>query len=249
MLKNLVPSNRKYSDDPAEQAFCAFTERRSLKLGAALVTLFRTERCGRLTDLQDFVWEQALDFVAPLEPSDRDELTRANTGLPWAGRLDIGLYWRLMYAAHVEKLIDANALGSDVPSMRRPLKQVVSATALLVGQLVKTGGGHDPDFLAALTAPGTTAIGRVLYQGVIDRAGGEIRVRTRVPRAPKPLEPAVRVLAESAPAVVEGYDFEGRLIVSRETPPAASGGLAWNLDTKSGRWNAVVWPWQIEPFT
>ncbi|HJV32577.1 MAG TPA: hypothetical protein VJ694_00975 [Patescibacteria group bacterium] len=248
MLENLVPSNRKYSDDPAEQAFCAFTERRALKLGSRLVTLISTGRCARLTDLQDFVWEQALDFVAPLEPSDRDELTRAKTGLPWAGRLDVELYWRLMYAAHVEKLIDANALGSDVPSMRRPLKQVVSSTALLVGQLVKADGGHDADFLSALSAPGTTAIGRALYQGVIERAGDEIRLRTRAPRAPKLLEPAVRVLAESVPAVVEGYDFDGRLIVSRETPPAASGSLVWNLDAKSGRWNAVAWPWQVEPF-
>ncbi len=246
MLENLVPSHRKYSEDPAEQAYCAFLEKRTLRLGAGLVRLISDDRRLRLDALQDFVWEQALDFVSPLEPSDKDELRRAGTGLPWGGRLDIELYWRLMYAAYVERLLDANAPGFHARGVRRPLKEVVSATILLLGQLAAPEGRKELDFLTALIAPATLDVGRALHQGVIDRAGREIRLRTQARHAPKPLEPAARVRSGGVAAIVEGYDFEGRVVISRETDPVDAA-LLWELNAATGRWQAAAWPWQIEP--
>jgi hypothetical protein len=247
MPEHLAPSNQKYSDDPAEQAFVTHVERRTLRLGTALIGHLSAQRIIDLASLQDFVWEQALEFVAPMEPEVRDELRRAGTDLPWAHRLDPELYWLLMYVAHVERILDTQVAVFDERTVRRPLKQVISATTILLGQLMKPEGGSDPDFLTALRKPGATSIGRSLYQGVIDRASREIRLRSGRQRAPKPLELSARVRAGNALAIVEGYGFDGSVTLSRETDPDDRGGLVWTLDVKSGRWQAKAWPWLLEP--
>lgn len=245
MLENLAPSDRKYSDDPAEQAFCAYQERRVLRLGAALIGLLNGGRIGSLDALQDFAWEQALDLVAPMEPDLRDTLIRGVPGLPWEDRHDPRLYWRLMYAAHMELLADARAPASDLRAWRRPLQPVVSSIGVLLGQLGKKPGGSDPGFLSAMFLPGATPIGNAMYRGIILRAGDQIRIRCQVPR-PVPLEPFARVRVCGTLAVVTGYGFDGTVTLSRETPPAVSGPLEWKLDPSSGRWTASAWPDRIE---
>jgi len=246
MPENLTPSKRKYSDDTAEQAFATYVERRTVRLGAALIGHLSAQRIIDVDALQDFVWEQALDFVAPMEPDIRDDLQRAGADLPWTHRHDPALYWRLMYAAQGEKFHDTEVVVFDAPATTRPLKQVVCAAAILIGQLVKPEGGSDPGFLAALRRPGSTTVGRTLYQGIIDRAGRELRLRAGLQRAPKPLELASRARMSGVLATIENYGFDGSVTVSRETEPSERGDRDWSLDVRSGRWTAVAWPWQLE---
>lgn len=245
MAERLAPSSLKHSDDPAEQAYATHAEYRARKLGAALRNHVGGGRVANLASLQDFVWEQALDFVAPLEPVVRDELRRAKTGLPWMDRLDVGLYWRLMYAAHVEGQVDAGD-GDGRRAWNRPLKHVVAAAAMLTGQLAMQDIVAKPDFLTALFAPGATRIGSLLYQGIVDRAADQIRVRRQMARAPEPLAPHARVRVSGAMAEVAGFDVDGSVVVSRETEPADRGSLDWRLDPRHGRWRAVAWPGDLE---
>lgn len=247
MLENPAPSHRKYSADPAEQAFAEHVERQTMRIGASLIGLFAGGRAVNLSSLQDLVWEQSLDFVVPLEPEIRDRLRAAQTGLPWSGRGEIELYWRLLYAGYVEFILDTRVDAFDERTVRRPIKHVVSAATILIGQMTKREGGSDPDFLAALLKPGATPIGKALYHGIVAHAGDQLRIRNGLRRAPKPLELSSRVLAGDVACLVEGYGFDGTVTVSRETSPTDPGSLAWKLDAKSGRWRADAWPWQLEP--
>ncbi len=245
MLENLAPSDRKYSDDPAEQAFCAYQERRILRLGSALVGLLTGGRIRRLDDLQDFVWEQALDFVAPMEPDVRDVLIRDVPDLPWEGRNGPRLYWRLMYAAHVELLADKARTSGDARSWRKPILPVVATTSALVGKL--TRGEPADGFLSAIFRPGATPLGNALYAGIIDRAGDQIRIRTQLPRKPVPLAPFTIVRCGDVAAEVTGYGFDGRVAVSRESEPGDRAGLDWSLDVATGRWTALAHPERLLP--
>lgn len=245
MNENFAPSDRKYSDDRAEQAYCAYLERRVMKLGTALVGLLSGGRIRTLEDLQDFAWEQALDFVAPMEPEARDALIRDVPGLPWEDRNDPRLYWRLMYAAHMEMLADAHAPTADLRAWRRPLQPIISTVGVLLGQFRKEPGGSDPGFLPAMFLPGATPLGKALYRGVIAHAGDQIRIRCQI-RRPVPLEPFARVRIGGTLAEVTGYGFAGTVTLSRETPPSVSGGLDWKLDPSNGRWTADAWPDRVD---
>lgn len=245
MLEDLAPSNQKYSDDPAMQELCAHTERWIIKIGLSLHAQMADGKIASLAALQDFAWDALQDFVVPVEASARDRLKRSGTGLPWESRLDIGLYWRLMYAAHVEAMADRHALARETDALKRPIRHALSAMTLLVGQLAKPRGGTDPHFLQAMRAPGATPIGHALYHGIVERAGYQIGLRGGLRPAAKPIELGTRVRAGNVLAELTGYGFDGSVTLSRETEPAERAGLAWMLCVADGRWQAVAWPWQI----
>ncbi|HTK60192.1 MAG TPA: hypothetical protein VL283_03235, partial [Candidatus Baltobacteraceae bacterium] len=152
------------------------------------------------------------------------------------------------YAAHMEMFMDAGVDTFDGrTATQRPLKQIASATTILLGQFMKPEGGSDPDFLTALLKPGATRIGRLLHQGIVDRASRDIRLRSGLQRAPRPMEFSSRARADGVFVTIENYGFDGSVTVSRETEPAERGDRAWRINVRSGRWTAVVWPWQLEP--
>lgn len=247
MLEDLAPSNQKYSDDPAMQEFCAHTERWILKNGISLHAQMADGKIASLAALQDFVWDALLDFMVPVEASARERLKGAGTGLPWESRLDVALYWRLMYAAHTEALADRHAPTVTTDALKRPLRHAISAMTLLVGQLTKPRGGSDPHFLQALRMPGATPIGHALYHGAVERAGYQIGLRSGLRPAAKPIELGACVRVGNVLAEICGYGFDGSVALSRETEPAERAALDWRLDVKDGRWRAVAWPWQIAP--
>jgi len=244
------------SDDPAlfpqiltgdaVRAYEAHSLQCSGKAGDALGRLLRDERFSGLPALQDTVWDLALDFVAPLEPYVRDALRAAGTGLPWAGRGDIELYWKLMYAAHIDRMTDEQDDRYQGQPLRRPVKEIVSVTAKLLNVLraAQEGGSK---YWEALSAQGSGPVGHALYIGIVERAGRQIRLRSGLLRVPKPLGIDSRVRVDDVMAQVCGYALGGDyVIVSRETEPLESAGLDWKLDVRIGRWTASAPPWRVE---
>lgn len=247
-MSGLASPNRKYSDDPAEQALCAHIERWTGAYGAALIRFFRGRSDTRVDILADFAWESGLlDLVVPLGHETRDALRRAGAGLPWNDRLSPELYWRLMYAACAEKAASADVNPADRQASRNPVRIVLSTTAVLVGQLTKPQGGSDPEFISNAFLPGTTRLGSALLQGFLDTAAHQLRLRLGRSAKPKPIEPHSRVKVGETVALLAGYGHDGRVLLDRETPPPAPQGLDWAPQPKTGRWQAWAMPWQVEP--
>ena len=231
----------------AARAYEAHGMRCAGAAGDALGRLLRDPHFGGLSALQDLVWELALDFVAPLEPHVRDGLRDAGTGLPWASRLDVELYWKLMYAAHIDRMTDEQDDRYEGQPLRRPVKETVSVAAKMLNALraMQERGG---DYWATLTAKSSGPIGHALYLGIIERAGYQIRLRSGLRRIPKPVDISALVRVGDVMAEVSGYGLGGDyVVVSRETEPSGSAGHEWKLDVRSGRWMANLPPWLVQP--
>lgn len=230
----------------AARAYEAHGLRCAGEAGDALGRLLRDEHFGGLPSLQDLVWELALDFVTPLEPHVRDGLSAAGTGLPWASRLDIELYWKLMYAAHIDRVTDGQDDKFDGQPLRRPVKETVTVAARMLNAL-RAIQERSKDYWAVLTAKSSGQVGHALYLGIIERAGYQIRLRSGLRRTPKPVEINSRVRVGDVMAEVSGYGLSGDyVVVSRETEPSQSAGLEWKLDVRSGRWMASAPPRRVE---
>jgi len=246
MAKNPALSPQILTDDAA-RAYEAHGLRCAGAAGDALGRLLRDPHFGGLPSLQDLVWELALDFVAPLEPHVRDRLRDAGTGLPWASRLDVELYWKLMYAAHIDRMTDDQDDTFDGQPLRRPVKETVSVAAKMLNAL-RAIQERSEEYWAALSAKGSGPVGHALYLGVIERAGYQIRLRSGLRRIPKPVDISAHVRVGDVMAEVSGYGLGGDyVVVSRETEPSDPAGLEWKLDVLSGRWMASAPPWRVEP--
>lgn len=251
MHQGLSPTDRKYSDDPAEQAYCVHLERWTRSYGASLLRLLAEDRSPSLHVLADFVWDRgALDLISPLTFETRDDLRQAGAGLPWADRNDPALYWRLMYAIGAEKAASADAFSSGAKGALNPIRHLMSVTMVLLGQSAKPAGGDDPDFLANAFKPGASPTGSSLLQALQSIAADQVRLRTGRHASPKPIEPFSRVKVGEVVALVKGYGHDGRILLDRETlplPAQTREGLDWNQEPKHGRWQAWVMPWLVEP--
>lgn len=245
MSKNPALSPQILTDDAA-RAYEAHGLRCAGAAGDALGRLLRDPHFGGLPSLQDLVWELALDFVAPLEPHVRDGLRDAGTGLPWASRLDIELYWKLMYAAHIDRMTDDRDDTFEGQPLRRPVKETVSIAAKLLNAL-RAIQERSEEYRATLMAKSSGPVGHALYLGIVERAGYQIRLRSGLRRAPKPVDISAPVRVGDVMAEVSGYGLGGDyVVVSRETEPSGSAGLEWKLDLRSGRWTASVPPWLVQ---
>lgn len=165
------------------------------------------------------IWEEGvLDLVSPADLRIRHELGKTETGLPWGGRGDIGLYWRIMYAAYAEylALADPGVASGEGP---RPIMDVVR---------------HCPE------------VGRDdVLKDIIAAAGHQIRLRSGLSWRPEPLGRFMEVMVGRNAALIVGYAFNGKVLVSRETAPSDAGDLEWKLGMRDGRWCAAVMPWQF----
>ena len=167
----------------------------------------------------DTVWEPGvLDLVAPPDVHVRDALKKAETGLPWGSRIDLELYWRIMYAAYAEH--QALGQGLDKPDGDiRPIRDVAHA------------------YPATVRAE--------ILQDVVQYAGHQLKLRAGLRQRPQPLMPFSTVAVAGAAAHIDGYGYDGLVYASRETKPESDGGIEWKLDTRYGRWRAGVMPWQF----
>lgn len=167
----------------------------------------------------DTVWEPGvLDLVAPPDVHVRDALKKAETGLPWGGRNELELYWRIMYAAYAEHLTLTDSgviLGDGI----RPIQDVATAYPVTVR----------PEIL----------------QDVILYAGHQLKLRGGMRERPRPLPRFSTIVVAGAAADIDGYGFDGLVYASRETRPPESAGVEWKLDMRYGRWRVGVMPWQF----
>ncbi len=192
-------------------------------------------RCENRAQRLEAFWNGLLDYVTPLEPSTRDELRREKIGLPWDGRLEISLYWRIMYAALAEARRTADAL--DVPAWRN------AASARLLAEAPFRAAGRF--FFQDELSSG-------VYEDVVRRAQKEIRLRSGGLVSPEPLELGSIVRTFTKGAILEAYGFDGRLLLDRETEPAGSP-LEWTClagrrgPLKAGRWQAWAEPKDVTP--
>lgn len=166
------------------------------------------------------IWEDGvLDLVSPADVHVRQELSKTGTDLPWGSRGDLEPYWRIMYAAYAEFLAITDPRGVFGSGIR-PVRDVIRHCA-------------EPSRKDAL-------------QEVIVFAGDQLRLRKGLPQRPAPIVRFTEVRVRSDAALVSNYDFVGKVLVSRETLPAAPADIEWAQDPSSGRWSAIVMPWQIE---
>lgn len=168
----------------------------------------------------DIAWEPGvLDLVAPLDVHVRDALKKAGCGLPWGGRGDLELYWRIMYAAYAEHHALLTQGGSGPSEEIRPIRDV------------------------ALAYP--SAVRAEILQDVVVYAGHQLKLRGGLRQRPQPLTPFSTIAVSGAAAHIDGYGFDGTVFASRETKPDGDGAIEWRLDTRDGRWRVGVMPWQF----
>jgi hypothetical protein len=194
---------------------------------------------------RDDVWEYGvLELVSPLEPARRWQAKGLRVGLPWGGRLDLELYWRILYAAFAETLRSEARL--------KPLEEDPSAMVrtAVTGSLVALERSKErlpaPEDQRVLAYVDQT-LGQAFYRDIISRAAHDIRLRSGLAAPPRPVPPASRVMIGRVPALVAGYTGGGLVRISRETAPDDPDGIDWRLDPASGRYEARVMPWLLTP--
>jgi hypothetical protein len=165
------------------------------------------------------IWEDGLlDLVSPADMQVRDDLKKTVESLPWGGRGEIELYWRVMYAAYAEflALTDPGVLkGEGI----RPVVDVIRMCPEASRQEV--------------------------LQDIIAFAGNQMRLRSGLRQRPEPLVRFTEVTVEHCAALIVGYGFDGKVMIDRETAPALAKNVEWKQDVRSGRWGATVMPWQF----
>lgn len=167
------------------------------------------------------IWEDGvLDLVSPADLQVRSDLGKTGTELPWGGRGDLELYWRVMYAAFAEFLALTDP-GHGSGEGIRPIRDVVLNC-------------HE-------------AGRKEVLQDIIAGAGHQLRLRSGQRMRLEPIVRFSEVAVERNPALIVGYAFNGKLLVSRETAPDVKNGIDWQQDTRTGRWCAMVMPWQAQP--
>lgn len=240
MIGTTAPSQQKHSDDPAMQAYCIHLETWTQRFGLALTMAAAQDSTGRHAWL-DLVWDKGvLDLVSPIAHETRAALAKAGTGLPWGGRLDLELYWRVMYSAYAELLAVTDPGVISGGEGIRPMKQVVSVALSLAG----LSAGREGSVLQIFTPDADGA--KTMLDSVIAQASHQIGLRDGTRRGPKPLPRFSRVDYKGAKANVVGYGFNGgELQLSRETKP--DDGAGWTLDVRHGFWTAKAMPWEVAP--
>ena len=198
----------------------------------------------RRASWRDDLWEHGvLELVSPLEPHRRDEARKLGLGLPWGGRLDVELYWRILYAAHAETFRDAEL--KPLPGARAPIRTAVLAT---LDALEKPGPHANPEEAERFLRYLDQSVGRALYEGLRTRAADEVRIRMGRQTPPKPHGIGAVLRVRHATAMLASIDGEGGLTFERETKPPDAEMAGWSLDVKRGRWTIRVMPWEL-PFT
>jgi len=192
---------------------------------------------------RDDVWEKGvLDLVSPLEASHRQEARSLGVGIPWGGRLDSELYWRIMYAAYAETLrVEAwlKPIENDPSAMVR-----TAVTGTLVA-LERRPSRVPPPEDARVLAYVDQTLGQTFYKDIMARAKHDIRLRSGNMITPVPIPPGARVTVEGMKALVSGFTGAGLIRLERETQPLESNGIEWTLHPGNGRYMARVMPWRV----